>query len=818
MTDAAQVEVRFAVAIALLLAALAPRHAGAAEGSASDPGGQVQPPPAADLVPEPTLEPGAPSAPEPAASDVADLDLEELVRVRVSPFEVSVGLDQGYRAANSVTGSRFDAPIGELPFAIQAFTGSFIADQKPVNVFDVARYSPGVTYRSNDFNEGNANLAIRGFAVSSTIGNVQMLRDGFHGPSIFDFTNIDRLEVVKGPASFLYGQVAPGGIVNVITKSPQPQPEGSVSLRAGSYGQYRFEGDVTGPLSRSLSYRFAASYDQDIHYWDPYDAHAWDIAPSVRWQPHERLSVTVKYEYFHKRETPQLMQKPGYNTQAGVVPTEQDPNLSGVDVPGLPDTWNSMAFSDYRQSDARQLSTWVDVEADAHWSLRAGYSHLEYKIDAVASGNLGMANNTTRLQGRRVRGQTYANLDDTFELQALGRYRWGPTSLRLLLGAQHVLRRFDSWAGQAPNDPTLGDTPTASPFPLWDLTQPATWDRSVSVARHELTANRWEEGIQSKDESLYAGATIGLFEERLLALVGWRVTSTDSQSVNLLTGQAAAHITATRLTPQVGLLFKLFPRVALFASYAESFVPATRPLFNPDGSTSVARPTEGLGVDVGVKASLLDGRVQGTVTLFEVHNRFIVNDLSVLNPVTGAQGIYNVQSGQQRSRGLELDATLSPLQGWQLYLSYSVMDARIVEFSGHDATILAQDPAALDDVAARANYKNVRRFHDAPLQMSAPHLANLWTRWELPRELVPGLSLAGGVNLVVDQALLPDGPASSHQTYVLVSAVAGYSWTWSGYRMSLELMGKNLADARYRPSQSTRARPREFLVTLTARR
>jgi iron complex outermembrane recepter protein len=192
--------------------------------------------------------------------DVADMDIAELVRVRVSPFDVSTRLDNGYQASNSVSGSRLDTPIRDLPFAIQAFTDSFIKDQKPVNIFDVARYSPGVTYRSNDFNEGNANLAIRGFAVSSTPGNTQILRDGFHGPSIFDFTNISRVEVVKGPASFLYGQVAPGGIVNIITKSPQPRFAASANASYGAYDQYRFDADVTGPASDTLFYRLATSY------------------------------------------------------------------------------------------------------------------------------------------------------------------------------------------------------------------------------------------------------------------------------------------------------------------------------------------------------------------------------------------------------------------------------------------------------------------------------------------------------------------------------------------------------------------------------
>ena len=338
-------------------------------------------------------------APARPATDVADMDIAELVNVRVSPFEVSTHLDRGYRASNSVSGSRFDAPIRELPFAIQAFTQSFIQDQKPQNLFDIARYSPGVTYRSNDFNEGNANLAIRGFAVSATPGNVQVLRDGFYGPSIFDFTNLSRVEVVKGPASFLYGQVAPGGIVNVITKNPQRTFAARAEARTGSYGQHRVEADVTGPASETLFYRIAASHDQDIDYWKPYDAHSRNVSPSLLWQPTERFSVSLKYEAFDKTETPQVMQKPGYNTQNGIAPSPTDPNLSGVDVPGLPDNWNSMSYADYRRSKTRSMSAWLDFKADDRWNLRAGYARQSYEIDALFSGNLGMANNATRLQG-----------------------------------------------------------------------------------------------------------------------------------------------------------------------------------------------------------------------------------------------------------------------------------------------------------------------------------------------------------------------------------------------------------------------------------
>ncbi|HSW08895.1 TonB-dependent siderophore receptor [Aquabacterium sp.] len=746
--------------------------------------------------------------------EVADMDIADLVKLRVSPFDVSTRLDTGYRASNAVSGSRFDTPIRDLPFAIQAFTESFIADQKPVNIFDVARYSPGVTYRSNDFTEGNANLAIRGFAISATPGNVQILRDGFHGPSIVDFTNISRVEVVKGPASFLYGQVAPGGIVNIITKSPQPRFTASAEARYGSYGQYRIDVDVTGPLSPTLFYRVAASHDQDMHYWEPYDADSRNISPSLLWQPHERVSVSLKYEHFSKRETPPLMQKPGYGRQAGIVPSAADPNLLGVDVPGLPDNWNSMAHGDYRRSDTSGLSAWADFRLDDRWNLRAAYSRQAYTVDSLFSGNLGMANNSTQLQGRRLRRQTYTNHDLTYEAQAVGKYEFGDTSLRLLLGGQYVERRFDDRAAQAPNDPALGSNPTASPLPLWDLRDPATWNRVVTIPLSALTANPTDRSTHFVDKSIYAGTTFGFFEERLLVLAGWRRTATRSQLVNHLLGSTGAPSTANAVTPQYGLLYKLRPELSFFASYAKSFVPGSQLLLNLDGTTQAAAPTRGRGHDIGLKTELFGGRLSGTLTFFDIRNRNIVNDLAATT-AAGSVVISNVQSGEQRSRGFELDTTIRLTDRWQAYLSYSHMNARITEFSGHDAAILAQDPGTLD-AAGRANYKAVSLLHNAPLQMSAPHLANLWTRYDFVPDGRTGAYVGGGLNAVRDQTILPDGPKSSHQTYTLVNALLGYAWGSGARRVSVELMGKNLSDEHYRPSQSTRARPREFLLTVKA--
>jgi len=750
------------------------------------------------------------------AEELAELSIEELMKVQISPFEVSTAQEKGYRAVNSVSGSRFNAPINELPVALQVFTQSFIEDQKPVHIFDIAKYSPSVTYRSNDFNEGNANVAIRGFAVSSTPGNPQVLRDGFHGPSIFDFTNVARMEIVKGPASFLYGQLAPGGIVNIITKSPQPEFSTTGKIRYGSYNSYRADVDTTGSATKNLFYRVATSYDHDIQYWEQYNAHSKNISPSVLWQPREGLSVSLKYENFQKRENSQVMQKPGYTAHSGPVPTEADPNLNGVDVPGLSNSWNSMSTSDFRNSNTSHLTSSLNYKLSNQWDLRSGFSYLEYNVEALFTGNFGMANNKTFLQGRRLRHVNYSNRDHTLEIEALGKYKFEDMSLRLLLGGQLNTRDFDNVAGQAPNDPALGNDPVASPFPLWDLRDPSTWNRdNPSVPLEALTANRMAQTTVSHDRAIYVGATFGFLEDKLLVLSGFRNTETDSQLTNNLTGVSDQKFTNQKLVPQYGLLYKLNGNVSLFASYAESFVPSTQMLTVRSVPARPAAPVEGKGYDVGVKADLLDGRLSGTFTVFEVSNKNIINDIAELDPNTGIQVFTSVQSGSQRSRGLELDATLQFTNHWQGYFSYSYMDAKIIEFSGDDETILSRDPATMSP-AEKANYRNVARFHNAPLQMSAPHLANIWTRYNFIEAGLKGYYVAGGANLVFDQALLPDTPSEFHQTYTLYNALIGYSWKWQKYPMITELTGKNLTDVYYRPSQSSRSRPREFMISFTA--
>jgi iron complex outermembrane receptor protein len=184
--------------------------------------------------------------------------------VMLNPFEVTTSGDIGYKAASSVSATRIDTPIANLPFAISAITPEFIKDTNSISLYDAVKNSAGVSSGARGFNFGSDAFNIRGFTQAPQ-------RDGFYesdrGNTYVDTVNLERVEVVKGPASLLYGQIAPGGTVNYITKRPMTRAFASVSLAGGSYDYMRATADLNQPLvGEKLLFRINASWNNDLQF------------------------------------------------------------------------------------------------------------------------------------------------------------------------------------------------------------------------------------------------------------------------------------------------------------------------------------------------------------------------------------------------------------------------------------------------------------------------------------------------------------------------------------------------------------------------
>jgi iron complex outermembrane receptor protein len=331
--------------------------------------------------------------------------------IKLETFTVNTSQDVGYRAANSVSATKVDTAIKDLPFSVSAFTSQFIKDTDSIDLFDVVRYSAGVTNGSREFNAGAAGYMIRGFQQYPQ-------HDGFFSGNqadiYVDTATIDRVEVVKGPASLLYGQISPGGTVNYITKRAEETPFVNAGAQYGSYDFARATVDLNQPLiAKKLLFRFNGAWENGYQYLKDQKSRQWVIDPTVTWNIEKNLSLKVNYSWFQKKETPPGIYRPNIDlgtpaaitagfaapfpstTTAGLTNNKNllgVPNLgpvSGVanttafaptvDVgflsayPALARTFNTAAKNDYRNTDLESLNGELDGKFGDHWVGRSNF-------------------------------------------------------------------------------------------------------------------------------------------------------------------------------------------------------------------------------------------------------------------------------------------------------------------------------------------------------------------------------------------------------------------------------------------------------------
>ena len=714
----------------------------------------------------------------------------------LTPFAVSASQDKGYRASNSVSGSRIDTPIKDLPFALQAFTSDFIADINPRELYDVVKFSPGVTFRGEDFAGGNTRLSIRGFDTNSN-----PLRNGFSGPPIVDSANISRIEVVKGPASFLYGQLAPGGLVNIITKRPLARQQTTLRQEIGTDDYLRSQVDTTGPVANTnVFYRVAGSWQNDIQSYKPYEAKQWALAPSALWQVTRNASISVDFEHFVKNENAPLMMIPniGFPNPPGYA----YPTFLGVAFP-VPRDWNYADHADFRDTVLDNLVINSEFKIDEHWNARAAYAFLFRDIDFLAHGNFSTGNTATtnagdvpatatlplilrqNAMGRRPRQLKEDGYQHTYQAEAVGNYQFAGISARLLFGYQKDKIRSNSATWQ---------TPVALWPRPWDLSNPATWDRNAPA----VTKGSADLPLTAKSqadidvEAYWAGATLGFLKDRLNLLVGTRHTETENRSFNKITGAKNPDFNRQRNTPQVGVLYKVTDEISAFTSVSESFVPNNSLLRIVGVPTSPAEPTVGKGWDIGVKTSLQNGRISGTLSYYEVRNTNIIQNVVVALP-SGATGFTDFQSGEQESKGVELDAVFSPNDSWQIYAAFS-----------HQIPIYKTNPA-------------FRLLEGKLLQGATRNLASLWTKYRFTQEGLKGAFIGGGFTWQDKQQMRNENPDLFYDSYALFDLLIGYEFKWQNRPTTIDLAGKNLADKSYLPSNNSRGQPRRFILSISTK-
>lgn len=723
--------------------------------------------------------------------------------IKLSTFTVSASLDKGYQAGNSVSATRIDTPIKDLPFAVSAFTEQFLSDIGTRDLTDVLKYAPSVSSGSEGFSSGNAFMMVRGFQSVPQ-------RNGFYSPLYVDGSLIQRVEVVKGPASLFYGQIAPGGVVNYITKRAQEKPFGSVSVQAGSYDYARTQLDVNQPLIADRVFvRFNTAWENLERYVDKVNGDILVMNPNITARVTENSTLNVDYQWYRRNESPQalmrqsaLIQLPGINYFGHYVISDRRYNASSVydfkntnvetltadyEIRHRPD-WTTRISFDWDKSMQKMKQTgrgdvFVTIPASFLSGVPNDFKSVSLYLNEHLPADLSTLATKTQVV-RRMRYEANYSQRRTFQVETAGKLQLGGVTWKPLIGYQRTTGLTQLFQSQLPQ---------ALWQPDWNVFDRSTWKDVDSPVSSYVPNNNTFGNFENV--GAYSANQFSLLDDRLILVGGLRWSQAKNNTLNRQNNAQSPFFETTRTTPQFGAGYKLTRALMVYGSYSESFTAANALLQTKSVADRLAEPFLGTGYEAGLKADFLGGRISGTLAYFNNEQKNYIFSFVEVAP-NGLTLTTQVQSGNVvASEGVELELTYSPTDYWQIYFGASSAATKYTAISSPDVQYL---------------------LGTAP-QYTARDRANLWTRYSFRNEAVKGLWIAGGFNYTGKKAEISNNPWLFLPAQTVYDAVVGYDWKTAGRNWSAKLTWKNLTDVDEIQTVRERGQPSRLIAELGVR-
>jgi len=544
--------------------------------------------------------------------------------------------DEGYRVPNSSVGTRTDTPLRDIPQSIQVIPQEVIEDQQASNLTEALR-NVGIAQGVNPSSRGAFSLpVIRGFDSSDNI-----VRDGLADPTFRyagpDLSNIDRIEVLRGPASVLYGQSVPGGTINLVTEQPLRELFYKLEASVGNFNFYRGELDFSGPLndSQTLLYRLNAAAQTTESFVDFFERQQYFIAPTLSWQISDRTDLTLSAEYFYR---PSVASQVGLPVEGSILPNPNGEIPRELNVSG---PFGEENFTIYR------VGYTFDHRFTENWSLRNAFrfSDVQRDQDSITFGTELAADGRTLGLNRFAPGAGREQFFN-FDTYTIGEFATGSIQHQLVTGI-NLTRQYYSYEG--------------------GLLEPAT----IDIFDPEYV--RPSGSIASRNSSNSATNTLGIYIQdqvtlldNLKLLLGLRFDTFEQTSEDFIAGTEQDQL-GDAFSPRVGIVYQPVEPISLYASYGRSFLPVAGTSF--DGESF--EPERSTQYEVGVKGDISD-RFSATLALYELTRSNVETD----DPENLG---FSIQAGEQRSRGIELNLAGEILPGWNIIGAYAYTDAEVTE-------------------------------------------------------------------------------------------------------------------------------------------
>ncbi len=548
-----------------------------------------------------------------------EIDINVIGRLRNS---------RSYKLPNASTATKTDTPIKDIPNAIQIVPIEVIKDQSATRVEDAVRNVSGVNFNSNGGGRA-AVFRIRGFSSFNSQFKNGLLDDFFTNRIAKDTANVERIEVLKGPASVLFGRTDPSGLINVITKKPLATPATKVDLTVGSFNTYRPTVDVSGLLNPegSLKYRVNAAYENAGSFRDGVNTNRIFIAPVLSWDISPKTNLTFEVEYAKSQQP----------IDRGIV-------ALGTGVANIPISRFLGDPKRQNQISSTLATLTLKQELNTDWSLSSAlrYGRAFEAYDSIEPGGTLGADNRIRLDA--FLGQPQQDYQTYFgQVDLTGKFKTGSIDHNLLFGVELAKLSSVSVFQRA----TAGSTDIFNPSSQFTV-------GPFSVVSDDTTAINTA-GIYLQDQ-------ISLSDKVKLVL-GGRFDTYTSQDAD----RTVPLVTTTNtqaFSPRIGIVYQPTNQTSIYGNYSQSFLPQS----GRSATGAAFGPERGAGYEIGVKNDFFDGRLTATLAAYQINR----SDVLTTDPNNAD---FSISVGKQRSQGLELDLAGEVLPGLKLIGSYAYTDA-----------------------------------------------------------------------------------------------------------------------------------------------
>jgi len=564
------------------------------------------------------------------------LALEEM-QVTASA-ERADGPVQGYRATRSASATRTDTAIHETPQSISVVPAQVVEDIGATRLEDALDYAGGVERGNNFGGQGLTEFLVRGFSTQEFYRNGFAVNRGY--PNMPDASTLERIEVLRGPASMLYGRGDPGGTFNIVSKQPQAERRTVLGSQVNTDGLRRGTLDTTGAVDESaaFTYRLNLVAEGSDSFRDHVESERYNIAPVLRWQLSDDTALILEGDYLHNRH-PLDRGLTRYSNQAGDLSRDR---FLGEESAGK--LTNKNATTQLR----------LEHQLDSQWMLRGGIQYLDGSLDGGAVENNGLASDG-RTVGRNY-SERWLNWNDlAVQANLEGHFDAAGLAHTLLLGVEFDEYNYDSLIRRSGG--------LTSDFPI-DLYDPVYGQPLPALTR---TTTYDDENLKSY--AFFVQDQIAL-TERLKAQVGARLERFEQRYDNKLTPAGSWDQAHNAVSPRFGLIYDLTEELAVYANTSRSF----KPNRGADRSSQAFDPEKGIAHEVGIKYELPEHDLSVTAALFHITKENVLTS----DPLDSN---YQVAAGEARSRGFDISVAGNITPQWHVIGGYAYVDAEVTESS-----------------------------------------------------------------------------------------------------------------------------------------